>query len=53
MGLQLATTMLQDRANSNVQDLPLLNQPECEANQAQLDLKPVAKQAPASAGGQH
>lgn len=40
--LQLATIMLQDRTNSNVQDLPMLNQPECEANQALLDLKPVA-----------
>lgn len=53
MELQLATTMLQDMTNSNVQDLPLLNQPECEANRTLLDLKPVAKQAPASAGGQH
>lgn len=39
--------------DSNVEDLLLLNQPDCEANQAKPDLKPVAKQAPASAGGQH
>lgn len=53
MELRLTTTMLKDRTNSNVQDLTLLNQPECEANQALLELKPLAKQAPASAGGQH
>lgn len=34
--------MIKDWTNSNVQDLPELNQPECEANQALLDLKPVA-----------
>lgn len=31
----------------------LLNQAECEANQALPDLKPAAKQVPASAGMQH
>lgn len=31
----------------------LLNQAECEANQALPDLKPAAKQAPVSAGMQH
>lgn len=41
------------RSNSNVQEQLMLTHPECEANQAQLKLKPVAKQAPASAGGQH
>lgn len=53
MELRFARTVLQNGTNSNVQDLPQLNQPECEANQALLDLKPVAEQAPASAGGRH
>lgn len=53
MELRFTRTVLQNGTNSNVQDLPQLNQPECEANQALLDLKPVAEQAPASAGGRH
>lgn len=53
MDLWRPSAMLQDRTDSNIQDLLLLSQPECEANQARLGLKPAAKQAPVSAGGQH
>lgn len=36
------SVMSQDRTISAVQELPLVNQPECETNQTLLDLKPVA-----------